>query len=67
MDGSFYTALAKVMPPEFLVLLVLGLFAALLWHLRECSKRRQAIYERMAESERLLHRIAGKLGVDIKD
>ena len=64
MDGSFYTALARLMPPEFLVLVVIAVFVALLWHLRECSKRRKDIYERMGKSERLLHRIAGRLGVD---
>ena len=67
MDGSFYSKLAEVMPPELMVLFMCAILALVLYHLRECSKRRQAMYERMGKSERLLHRIAGKLGVDVPD
>ena len=61
-----------------IVIVGLGMGGVIVWHLRECSRRRgdiygeikgmrEDIYGEIQRMDRLLHKIAGKFDVDTSD
>ena len=73
MDGSAVNAITSGVSATndgLLAIFLVGggiVAAALVWHLRECSRKRGEIYSEMRRMDRLLHKIAGKLNVDVGD